>query len=328
MRSTKRSLFIIAGASTLILPVSGDGSGCRGTCPPLVRPRAFVRCRRRPYAGASIGWSVSDVPCPLVTYEEQLPGGNVGGAVRVGDTVRRPAGRWTPTIQHLLQHIRQAGIEEVPEPLGLDGDGREMFGLIDGNTIGAADYWPGWSRSEATIQEVGRLLRRIHDASRGFGGGQVLPWRLKDAAVLDGEVVCHNDVAPYNLVWRPEAGVVGLIDWDFAAPGDPRIDVAFAVWQFAPLHHLRLSRRLGWPEDVDRVARARLLIDAYGLRGRTGLTRIIIERMWQLRATITQLAETEPAFKFHVERGDPENIERSIAFVEELRNPLEEMLGQ
>lgn len=140
--------------------------------------------------------------------EEVKPhGGNVGGAVHVGDTVRCPAGRWTPTIQRLLGTLTDAGIPEVPKPLGLDDHGREIVSYIPGDTVGVEDRWPAASRSDAALRDVGQLLRRVRDATEGFGGGAVLPWRLTDAAVAPGQVVCHNDVAPYNLVWRRQVPV-------------------------------------------------------------------------------------------------------------------------
>lgn len=74
--------------------------------------------------------------------EVKLPGGNVGGAVHVGDTVRRPAGRWTPTIQRLLGTLADAGIPEVPRPLGLDDHGREVVSYIPGDTVADEDRWP------------------------------------------------------------------------------------------------------------------------------------------------------------------------------------------
>jgi len=42
----------------------------------------------------------------------------MGGAVRVGETVRRPAGAWTPTVQRLLCHLREQGLDWVPELQG------------------------------------------------------------------------------------------------------------------------------------------------------------------------------------------------------------------
>src|SRR4051794_15572276 len=43
----------------------------------------------------------------------RLPGGNVGGAVRVGGTVRRPTGPWTPAVHRLLGHLASAGVAAV-----------------------------------------------------------------------------------------------------------------------------------------------------------------------------------------------------------------------
>ncbi len=36
---------------------------------------------------------------------ERLPGGNTGGAIRVGDTVRRVPGVWTASVYALLGHL-------------------------------------------------------------------------------------------------------------------------------------------------------------------------------------------------------------------------------
>jgi hypothetical protein len=52
----------------------------------------------------------------MIDDEEVLPGGNMGGAVRVADTVRRPAGPWSPTVQRLLVHLREQGVTWAPAP--------------------------------------------------------------------------------------------------------------------------------------------------------------------------------------------------------------------
>ena len=45
--------------------------------------------------------------------EQALSGGNMGGAVRVGSTVRKPAKRQSATIQRLLAHVRAQGVTWV-----------------------------------------------------------------------------------------------------------------------------------------------------------------------------------------------------------------------
>ena len=62
-----------------------------------------------------------------VEGEERLPGGHLGGAVRVGGTVRRPAGPWTPAVHALLAHLAPR-LPGVPRVLGLDDRGRPVLG--------------------------------------------------------------------------------------------------------------------------------------------------------------------------------------------------------
>ena len=65
-------------------------------------------------------------------HEEVLAGGNMTAVVRVGDTVRRGAGPWTPTIHAFMRHLRAAGFASIPEPLGIDDRGREIISLLPG----------------------------------------------------------------------------------------------------------------------------------------------------------------------------------------------------
>jgi hypothetical protein len=70
--------------------------------------------------------------------EQPLTGGNVSvGVVRVGDTVRRPSGPWTPAVHALLRYLGSAGFDGAPEPLGIDAQGREVL-------PGARDRRPHW----------------------------------------------------------------------------------------------------------------------------------------------------------------------------------------
>ncbi|MHA7134814.1 phosphotransferase enzyme family protein [Oerskovia turbata] len=233
--------------------------------------------------------------------EEALVGGNSVTVVRRGDTVRRTAGPWTPTVQALLAHLRAQGLTEVPEPLGLDEQGREVLSYVPGE---AAHYpLPDWLWDEPLLRGAGALLRRVHDASVGFlapddatttaaavavsAAGAVAPdgparptWaeRLEPApAPRPGgrvwqlparepvEVVCHNDVAPYNLTFE-DGEVVGLVDFDTASPG-PRVwDLAYLAYRMAPFVADAAGGEGG---DVvgrlDPLARLDLLVEAYGL---------------------------------------------------------------
>src|SRR5437763_1005776 len=51
--------------------------------------------------------------------EQALAGGNVADAVaRVGNTVRKPSGYWTPAVEALLAHLEAGGFTGAPRPLG------------------------------------------------------------------------------------------------------------------------------------------------------------------------------------------------------------------
>ena len=84
-----------------------------------------------------------------------------------------------------------------------------------------------------------RLMRRYHDATVGYAPPDGAVWQLQ-ATPGPHEVICHNDFAPYNLVftnWRPHA----IIDFDTAGPG-PRIwDVSYAAYRFVPLQQRALA---------------------------------------------------------------------------------------
>lgn len=64
--------------------------------------------------------------------EVVLTGGDMTAVVRVGDTVRRSAGPWTPTIHAFMRHLRASGFRCAPEPFGIDHRGREIISLLPG----------------------------------------------------------------------------------------------------------------------------------------------------------------------------------------------------
>lgn len=213
----------------------------------------------------------------MVTMDEiPLLGGNVGTVVRVGDTVRRTTGPWTPAVHELLTHLETVGFAYSPRVLGFDDRGREILTYIEGETARPSHPWPTWAWDDATLTHTGSIMREFHEAVADFRPVGNRAWRFATASLAADEVVCHNDIAPYNIVWR-DGRVVGIIDWDLAGPGTPSWDVAFAAWTFAPIHTRALAHELGAPTDAGR--RLRLLCDAYGLVERDDFLALIAQRM-------------------------------------------------
>jgi hypothetical protein len=225
---------------------------------------------------------------PLVDHERgrRLAGGNVGGAIRIGDTVRRAAGPWTRTIHALLAHLRDNGFGAVPVPCGVDDQGREVLRYVAGE-VPSGDRVPDWARSDEALADIAQLIRRFHDASQGFPPAGAT-WQHLPGALSGDEVICHNDLAPYNTVYASRRPIA-FIDWDFASPGMRTWDVAHAAWRFIPLGSQM--------EVAEAARRLRLFCDAYGLRERATLIDVIASRQQALHDTIREFAARGlPAF--------------------------------
>ena len=220
---------------------------------------------------------------PIGARERRLAGGNLSKVSKVGSTVRRPAGPHTSAVHALLAHVRAAGFEGAPEPLGINERGREVLGYVSGRIH--VPQRDGPLGTDAAVAAAGRLLRAFHK--------------------LSPVVLCHNDAAVWNLVVhrrRPHA----LIDWDFAAPA-PRIwDLASMARSLAPLLRAKARRALGWPDDDEVGRRLRLLVDAYGATQaeRAALIDATIARAKSdLRYGRHALAAGDPAWELMNRRG-------------------------
>lgn len=256
--------------------------------------------------------------------EEPLHGGNqTGGVVRVADTVRRPAQPWSPAIRALLGHLATAAPGIAPEPLGTDVQGRDIVSYIAGDV----GHYPldAAMRGIDALVAAARLLRRYHDATIPLVARADLPWQYADPDRR--EVICHSDVAPYNVVFR--AGrPVALIDFDHAGPGPRLHDVAYAVYRFAPLASDASCRGFGWQAPPDRVARARVFLDAYGPFAGDGLIATAERRIRALRDDILRLAESDPGrVAVHLAENHVGSYESDLAWIAANREVLERTLA-
>lgn len=200
--------------------------------------------------------------------EEKLPGGRNEGAWRVGATVRKPVAEATPAVHALLRHLHDHGFTRAPRPLGIDDEGREVLSFLEGATVGTARPWPAWAHSPEALVAAGRWLREFHDAARTFVPPPDPHWFGGRTDLHPGEVVGHHDAAPYNAVWG-DGDLVGFIDWDLAHPGEPLEDLAFLALTWVPLTARDVAAADGFPPDLDRAARLRALLTAYGFQGGT-----------------------------------------------------------
>lgn len=193
--------------------------------------------------------------CGVDQVEEPLSGGNAtAGVVRVGDTVRRPAGPHTPAVHALLSYLHASGFDGAPRPLGIDQHGREVLSFIPG-TVPWPDRFDLLEPTERLVRAA-TLVREFHDAVTGFVPPPGVRWQVLIPAEGPGDIIAHHDLAPWNLVIGARWA---FIDWDLAAPGTRLWDVAYAAHGFVPLSaNPRWQRR-------DAGLRLRVFADAYGL---------------------------------------------------------------
>jgi hypothetical protein len=240
--------------------------------------------------------------------EQPLAGGRLSSVVRVGDTVRRPVGHWTEAVHALLRHLEARGFAAAPRVLGVDRRDREILSYLPGDAIAGRSPWPAWARTQDTLRSAAHWLQGYHAAVAEFIQPAGTRWRLVDARVQPGQVVCHNDWAPYNAV-RLASGGFAAIDWDTASPGHPHDDVAFAVWNFVPLWGDAHCRELGWRAPVDRPRRVAEFLDVYGLQVRRGFVERIGARMQKSIDRIEAGARAgDPAFTRLIESGRLDSV--------------------
>jgi hypothetical protein len=237
---------------------------------------------------------------------EDLPGA-VGGATRVGRTVRRPTGPWTPAVHELLTHLAEEGLRGVPEVHGLDDDGREVLTYMEGRGVPV-------DREvvlENVLTEAVTWLRDFHDVVEGFRPAGPRAWRGGEAELGDDEIICHHDPGAYN--WIVQSGhFVAMIDWDMAGPGRAIDDLAFLAWTGIPLY-----RDIGVDDAARRLD---LLVDAYGEWGPVRVLDAVVERMTTATKRIAAGQERgDPGFLTLASSGEPQRTrERIDAFVERL----------
>lgn len=196
---------------------------------------------------------------------EHLPGA-VGGATRVGRTVRRPTGPWTPAVHGLLTYLWDNGLRGIPTLHGVDEEGREVLSYVEGRGVPIDQEVV----LDTVLAEAVVWLRDFHDLVEGYRPEGPVPWRGGTAELAEDQIICHHDPGAYN--WIIQSGhFVAMIDWDMAGPGKPIDDLAFLAWTGIPLY-----REIPL-EDV--VRRLDLLVDAYGEWGPMTVLQAVVDRM-------------------------------------------------
>jgi hypothetical protein len=269
-------------------------------------------------------WKALGTVAAMTEVPQQLSGGlaNQGQVVRIGDTVRRPAGLHSEAVTNLLDHLRRSGFDAAPAVLGKDLEGRDLYKWIDGDV--PIPPFPTWALTDEALISTASLIRRLHDALSNFEAPPGASWSNERSDPRGGPLICHTDICPENVVFR-EGQAIAILDFDFASPGRPVWDLAMAARMWIPLR----SR----PDEDLRDATARrlgCLAAGYGLEraDHEEFVEAIIEAQRVGNAFVRRRVQArEPGFvaMWH-ERGGAEWFEGVTAWMEGQRSPWLEAL--
>jgi Ser/Thr protein kinase RdoA (MazF antagonist) len=263
----------------------------------------------------TVPWLAPDRPFlpelrELLLDGRRLEGGNVGGAVRIGRTVRRPTGPWTPAVHRLLRHLAGTGLRAVPRVLGTDARGREVLTYLPGRVVDLDTD----RLTDAQLAAVARWARDLHAAVDGFEDPG--PWRF--FGVERPTVVAHNDLAPYNLCFEGDT-LVGVFDWDLAGPSTPLSELAVLAWNGVPLFRAMPA--------AEAARRVRVLTAGYG---RFTAEELLAAVPVRIQLSVDGIREAvrrgDPTMRNLTLIGEPENTERALVALRERLPAIEAAL--
>ena len=199
---------------------------------------------------------------------EEIPllGGEVNDVVRVGATVRRTAGSWTPSVQAVLAHLGDVGFGYAPVPLGIDDRGREVVSYLDGTT--ARRPWPAVLRTDAGLHQLGRMAVELAVALRSYPVSEHDIWRHGGVPGGPHPTLRHGDLGLWNTLWATEpagSALVGVIDWDYLEPAPELWDLAQLAYYAVPLRP-RFWAESGFAAEPDYTHRLAVLADYADVR--------------------------------------------------------------
>jgi 8-oxo-dGTP diphosphatase len=255
-----------------------------------------------------LAWLPADLPFVRAIRSRLLrgidmDGGNVGGAVRIGGTVRRPTGPWTPTIHALLGHLANRGVPHLPTVLGIDAVGREVLTYLEGYVTDTVEQL----LTDRQVVAAMRWLRSCHRAVEDFRPDRPV-WRLKPHRLDEDAIICHNDFGAYNMAFDGDR-LTGVFDWDVAGPAYPIDDLSFFAWNSLPL-----CRPAGSPEWV--AGRLQLMAASYGeLSGRAILNHVEARISGAADTIAAGQAAGDPGMLNLKKVGEPDRMRRRLQWV-------------
>ncbi len=253
----------------------------------------------------------------MVEYNDHRSG-SINKVERIGNTVRRPMHRWTPAVHGLFRHLEDIDFKGVPRLLGVDGE-HEVLTFIEGEA--GFRPWMEILKTDQAIEQIAGFLRSYHLGVKEYIPPMDAEWYVPGLKWRPGLIIRHGDLGPWNTVWH-DGDLTGVIDWDFAEPGEPIQDLAQVAWYLVPLRGWDYWKKVGSDHPLDLRKRLKVLCDSYGSVDPVSVIDALIELQEMETDRISALgASGIDPWKLYRKRGDSEEIEREKAWLQaEYRN--------
>lgn len=258
----------------------------------------------------------------MTNNAQKLMGGNMSSVYKQKDTVLREQKEWSPTIHKLLLHLERVGLPNSPTFLGIDENGMEILSFMQGKCVEDYPFIDDEDKQLLIIKTIAEIMRKYHDATLSFKQTAEDNWMFSYKGSLEKEVICHNDIAPYNVTFID--GIPhGLIDFDTCCPA-PRIwDIVYTLYRFAPfsesVYDIKKHDYRNYDAKKDRNVRKKSIntfFKAYDMKQPDDLFEQMTARLQALADLIYSEAKNgKIAFQKMLEEGHRDLYLREIEFI-------------
>lgn len=194
-----------------------------------------------------------------------------------------------------MRYLRAQGVGIVPEPRGIDSAGREVLSYIEGREQGAP-FIPE-ILADGGAERLGQLAGRLRTALAGYPCPADARWQFAAGPPGPGQAVQHGDLGPWNLLWRDDGQIAGVLDWEMTGPASPWYDTGHLAWFTVPLMDDARAKARGFPRPPRRQARLNAFARGTGLPVSQVLDAALQAQQEYARRIITGPAEPWTTFR-------------------------------